>query len=811
MFKKLSFLFVTLLTLLPIRAQQTVGDWYVHPLFAETISDMADTGDLVYYKSGTRLFSYDKKSGETYCYTSSNKLSDVNVSGIYYNPDKGYLVVTYDTGNIDLLYDNGKVVNMPDIKNANLTTSKTINDVDFGNDRIAVATAFGIVIFSDTRHEVEQSSIFNFSVPLVGIAGDIIVFYYNNYVYMGYATTHLNNLDKYTRNTNTAINLTRMVGIDKSNLLCQLGDGTKQMVIITAYPDLGLIGVDGRTVVPTSAFRRYSDGFYATSASELYVVSKDGATVTTTAIPTALQDNQAAMSGSLKSVWFGNSDGITNYDLSSSTPTMLQDRTKPQASVTKEAVFFAKSADGSKIYVSNPGASRRGSVGSGLSPNSYYYIKQRTTLIEDGDMSDASLMSATGGINSTFVNSQKSQSWPGIIAGSQSIDVDPANPDRYVVANYFEGVFIVENGKQVALFNSSNAKMKNAWSNGVGSARYDAQGNLWMLVWTVFDSDTRSFTMLPAAKLKGDISAITASDWQDTKLSDLYGGDLDMDMLVCRKSNMIFVWDLLNACYYAYDTKGTTDTSDDVVLQVSTFTDQDGKAFTPNTIYCMTEDDKGRVWVGTNSGIFEITDPSQATDPSMRINHIKVPRNDGTNYADYLLDSEPVYGISCDGLNRKWIATDGSGIYLVSEDGDNIIEQFDMDNSPIPTNTVQSVCCDPMSNRVYFGFASGIMSYNSTSAPAAEDYSDVYAYPNPVRPDFTGYITVTGLMEDSLVKIADAAGNVFHSGRSEGGMFVWDGCNAAGDRVKSGVYFVYASQGSDTSTSAVVTKILVIN
>ena len=97
------------------------------------------------------------------------------------------------------------------------------------------------------------------------------------------------------------------------------------------------------------------------------------------------------------------------------------------------------------------------------------------------------------------------------------------------------------------------------------------------------------------------------------------------------------------------------------------------------------------------------------------------------------------------------------------------------------------------------------------SAPAADDFSDVYAYPNPVKPDFTGWITIKGLKDNSLVKIADAAGNVFFQGRSEGGMMVWDGCNAAGERVKSGVYYVFASQSDGDDKSGAVTKIMVIN
>ena len=71
------------------------------------------------------------------------------------------------------------------------------------------------------------------------------------------------------------------------------------------------------------------------------------------------------------------------------------------------------------------------------------------------------------------------------------------------------------------------------------------------------------------------------------------------------------------------------------------------------------------------------------------------------------------------------------------------------------------------------------------TAPAATDFSDVYAYPNPVKPDYTGWISIVNLMDNSLVKIADASGNVVYSCRSNGGMFTWDGCNASGSRVKA--------------------------
>ncbi len=187
-----------------------------------------------------------------------------------------------------------------------------------------------------------------------------------------------------------------------------------------------------------------------------------------------------------------------------------------------------------------------------------------------------------------------------------------------------------------------------------------------------------------------------------------------------------------------------------------------------------------------------------------------MPRNDGTNLADYLLDGQQVNCIAVDGSNRKWIGTNASGLFLVSADGSQIIKQFNTSNSYLSSNTIYSVCCNPNSNSVYVVTSSGFLEYMSDSTPAEDDYSSVYAYPNPVRPDFTGLITIKGLMDNSLVKIADPSGNVVKQLKSNGGMATWDGCNESGTRVKTGVYFVLASQGDSDGNQSAVTKIMII-
>ncbi len=88
-------------------------------------------------------------------------------------------------------------------------------------------------------------------------------------------------------------------------------------------------------------------------------------------------------------------------------------------------------------------------------------------------------------------------------------------------------------------------------------------------------------------------------------------------------------------------------------------------------------------------------------------------------------------------------------------------------------------------------------------------HSLVRAFPNPVTPDYYGYVTIDGLPESALVKIVDSEGNLVRElGRAEGGSIQWDILNLYGKRVRTGVYFVLSSTSNGEAN---VAKILVMN
>jgi len=192
----------------------------------------------------------------------------------------------------------------------------------------------------------------------------------------------------------------------------------------------------------------------------------------------------------------------------------------------------------------------------------------------------------------------------------------------------------------------------------------------------------------------------------------------------------------------------------------------------------------------------------------LRANRILIPRNDGSGFSDYLLKTESVISIAVDGANRKWIGTSGSGAYNVSPDGITQIKNFKLKNSPILSDSIPSIAVDNKTGDVWFGTSKGLQSYRGNATKGGEKFTSVYAFPNPVRADFPGNVTITGLMKDTHINITDISGNLVYETISDGGQATWNLKTYNGNRVATGVYLIFCA--SSDGSEAFVTKILVI-
>ena len=180
-------------------AQRVTDSWKIHPFFAGAKAHSAiDTGDKVYYLASNNLFCYYKDTQENESLNKSNYLSDVVVTGAYYDLAHKNMLLTYDNGNMDVVLESGKILNMSDIKVASLTGDKGINHISFDGQYAYAATKFGYVVIDGSKQLVKESRVYGKDLASVARVGKWMVLACNNTLYVGDAAHHRETLDQYT-------------------------------------------------------------------------------------------------------------------------------------------------------------------------------------------------------------------------------------------------------------------------------------------------------------------------------------------------------------------------------------------------------------------------------------------------------------------------------------------------------------------------------------------------------------------------------------------------------------------------------------
>ena len=370
--------------------------------------------------------------------------------------------------------------------------------------------------------------------------------------------------------------------------------------------------------------------------------------------------------------------------------------------------------------------------------------------------------------------------------GSFCLDVDPSNTE-HVFAGARNGLYEYLNGKFVKYYDHSNSPIEpfdgvDEEYQLVTGTKFDQKGNLWVL-----NSSAPTTALMKYAN--GSFTKMNHSELMKLnrgQLKNRSNGELSK-IIIDSKGVMWFVnnnWVL--PAIYQYNT------DNDEIIAYENIVNQDGTRLNiQEGIRCVAEDLEHNIWVGSSVGPFML-ESSEIEDGGSTFTQVKVPRNDGTNYADYLLTGIDISSIAIDGGNRKWIGTFNNGVYLISADNMTQIHHFTTDNSKLLSNTIMSIAINPTSGEVFFGTDKGLCSYisDATATNSEMTTDNVWAYPNPVEPGYAGPITITGLSLDADVKILTANGAIVNEGRSNGGTYVWDGCDQKGRRVASGIYMV---------------------
>lgn len=372
----------------------------------------------------------------------------------------------------------------------------------------------------------------------------------------------------------------------------------------------------------------------------------------------------------------------------------------------------------------------------------------------------------------------------------ECLDYDPTDTSHIFVGGR-NGLYEYKNGNFEKYYNYENSPIERYNNRSkeyelITGVKFDKEGNLWML-----NSQAPTQSLIEFTKDK---------QWISHQLPDLMKLDdagftnkslgLLGNMLIDSRGLLWFVnnhWIVPSLYCYQF----SEDNSEERLNAFTSFVNEDGTEVSVGAVRCAAEDKDGNIWIGTSAGPL-LLDPNQITASAPTFTQVKVPRNDGTNYADYLLSGIDVSCIAVDGANRKWFGTKNNGIYLISEDNLSEIHHFTTLNSPLLSNGIESIAINEKTGEVFIGTDKGLCSYMSDSSTPNESMTsdNVWAYPNPVKPDYTGLITIVGLSQNADVKILTSNGRIVNEGKSNGGTYTWNGCDANGKKVASGIYMV---------------------
>lgn len=743
-----------------LHGQTPVGTWTDHLVYS-TSKNVAVGKEEVYSSTGSSILVYNKALSELHKLSTINGLSETGISAIAWSEENKTLVIGYTSTNVDIL-SNNVVYNIADIQRKYIPGEKTINRIRISGKYAYLACSFGIVVIDLVKKEIHDTW-----KPVAdgGVPDVFDVAFGNNEIFA--ATSH---------------------GVYSGQLtnpgLSYFGSWN----IVDGLPDPGA----KYTSVMFSGGNLYVNQQNSVSTGDYVYKIVNGSSELLLNIPGS---RIVSFDTSDTGFVISSSSFINYYDVNGNfRKTINSGWGTPSIS---QAV-----TDGDDIWIADTG------IGLIYGKNMSVF----NPLILPGPVSDIAYhitsyngktVISNGGTTSSWNNTWRklqlsifeNNSWSSI--QSQTISdplrtlIDPDDPSHLFTTTWGGGLLEFRSGNLVHQYNDSNSPLQtiipgSPYVRTCGLAM-DNKKNIWI-----------TQTEVPGSikVLKPDGNWIVFPRTIDAPTIG--------DILVAQNG---FKWIILPRGYglYVLDDNNTPENFNDDRATKMLIRSDDNNVIA--NVFSIAEDQEGNILVGTDQGPLVYYNTEDVFKEGYHAFRIRVPRNDGTNIIDYLLKTETITSIAIDGANRKWLGTLSSGVYLISPDGTKQIYNFNEQNSPLLSNTITSLAVDNMTGLVWFGTIKGIQSYRGNAVEGKPEFSGVYAFPNPVRENYSGNVTITGLMRDTRIKITDVSGNLVFETTSDGGMATWDLSNYKGERVSTGVYIAFCS-GPDGKSS--ITKILVI-
>lgn len=751
-----------------VQAQIGVGQWRLH-IPANQTSDVVSCNNLIYTAYENGLSEYDPESNELSTWDIVSGLSDITISSLGTNGSDVF--VGYENGNLDVIRNNG-VINIPAIKLAQIQGMKRINRIVSYGSYVYLATGFGIVKIDPAKEEVRDSY-----YPSNGLGEIIDISFRNDSIFaLGTDRLYVGSLNNPALVDPAQWTVDPRVPILSSNAYNFIETVGEELFISLAVDGYGL------------------DTVYRIRSTDLDIPFLESFAMEVSDI--------REVEGKLLVCYF---DGFVQYDNTFTPTAVLYDYgfslPTPRTACRLNGYFYVADNFHGLVKFSNSGGERL-SI-SGPPRNSFYQLDWQNgrLLVAGGGMS---------GINKTYNSSGvyifEDESWTHYSNGTVSkwnevqndvlvVAGEKGGGDKFAVGALSTIPLTVFNGDAVDTFTTYNSNLE--FTNGssvfsmISGMEYDDDGNLWTL---------SGFGTKPLRVLTKE------GQWYEFGIGSGGINQFSRKLIIDYQGNKWFTF--RNQGLYGYKDNGTpSNPADDDYIQLTV-----GEAsgdLPSSEVTAIAVDFDNEIWIGTDNGFAVLYNSDGAFDAApggFNAQRIKV---DFEGNVEYVLGSTHITDIEVDGGNRKWMATENSGLILLSPDGLEILQHFTTDNSPLISNAIIDIEIDHKTGEVFIITDKGLISYRSDASYEDPDYTDVQVFPNPARPDFDGPITIQGIRYDSDVKITDVAGNLVFQTTSNGGTATWNGRRLSGEKVSTGVYLIWTAPNE--GKGRYVGKVLVVN
>lgn len=750
-------------------AQLPMGAWRAHLSYTNA-ELVAETPDRVFCVSDGNLFSVSKANSEIETYSRVTGLNDNGISSIAYNESSRMLLLSYSNGNIDLVDPEGSVWNIPDIMEKDLAANKAACDIFFKNEYAYISNGIGVVVINTNKREVTDTYIVGHNstmIPILStsIFGDSIYALAADGVYTALAS---NPLLVDFNNWKFRSNLPQE-GLSDNVKLKSLGN---RLYLL-----------------------KQSGGVFSSADGISWTVFNDTQHFTN-------------LKSSANSLLLCCANGIMRYDAAGTLVESISDITTHDAVFNENNSTYHIAAATKGLLEVKGGALQNNFLPNGPAANNLTNpqfkngrIVALTAAPEDFDLYQYDL----SGVVAFFENEQWKNITEADVSGTalpfrgiSNIELDHKDKTHFWVSSWQKGLFEFRDDKFYKHYYNFDVK---GW-NITDALAMDKSGNLWMATPLEMNS-------IKVIKTDGSWSSFYYPSIPPSP------GNKMLDKMLIAKNGFHWVNNLnstVGGVFVLNDKGNVSSTIGQQSVYLQRLNDQDGNEVLLRTVTSMAEDKSGDIWAGTRTGIVVFKNTNTVFNSNYTIYRPKIARNDGTDFADYLLDNTRINAIAVDGGNRKWIAT-YDGVFLLSPDGTKTIHNFTVNNSPLLSNGVLGIAIHGETGEVFFATDKGIISYQSDATEAESSYSGISVYPNPVRENFEGEITINGLMDGTIVRITDAGGNLVYKARANGGSAAWDGRNKWGTQVSSGVYYIMVASDDNENSDDIqtaVAKLLII-